>query len=842
MAYENLKAAIKQAIKQNGNQEITGNLLQSTLLNIVNAIGAHNNQLEQVIMPVVYYNGKIEVTKNTVTFITLAYGGMYIWKTQKGGAIFVTIEGSQSFDLSSANSCAICCNLSTNLLEVVSYTNLSSQYIPLICYDASINSNEQNSILGGILPTSLMYDYIVSKEIINLKTNINNIALSIFPKINPIIYYTGHITQDNKNVTFSKGYIYLQLSDGSAPYVTLSQDTTFLIERNDTHICFNLTTKQLELVYYSDIDFYTQIPLISFDSSIGGIMPTSLMYDYILKDKIKEVREYSPDNNVNFDGKAISVANNYGGYYYHNQERFIGKTIGKIRLNVASVGTFQIVKSNGPVTNEDFTETIVDTIIASSTGIQEIYLNNPIKLQEGEYIGINNGTGTFKYSQTRSLKYSFDYRNAAPAAPTIDYGNLGVDFEILTADLALAETQYIKKDIDALKKLNLITRYSTYNIAQNTCQFNINYEEGKIEWSAGDFMIYTNDGQTIENQLQAGYSEFIDLNPISPKTYVRFIYFNRTDLTFNCVEYSLKDSYLYENSDKELYLIACGTFNNPEATMYAGGIFSIDGIVYINYNSVVNISSNKLKNKKISILGDSISTYQGYLASDAPGYDGAAYAYLYPAGNVQDVNNTWWKKLINETGMILVKNCAWSDSECEGDSEATTTAQAGCSDRRISDLKNGDTIPDIIIAYIGVNDWGHGKALGTFSDSDLIPSEGVITNFANAYTIMVDKIQRTYPTTKLFCCTLLNTGYVNYDTSGPGSYPAINRNNVTLNAFNNVIIDIVNNLGATLIDLRKCGFNFHNFTEYTIGDKLHPNIAGMELLEKYIKNQLELLY
>ena len=39
MAYENLKSAIKQAIKQNGNQEITGNLLQSTLLNIVNTVG-----------------------------------------------------------------------------------------------------------------------------------------------------------------------------------------------------------------------------------------------------------------------------------------------------------------------------------------------------------------------------------------------------------------------------------------------------------------------------------------------------------------------------------------------------------------------------------------------------------------------------------------------------------------------------------------------------------------------------------------------------------------------------------------------------------------------------------
>lgn len=38
MAYENLKSAIKQAIKQNGNQEITGAILQSTLLSIVDGL------------------------------------------------------------------------------------------------------------------------------------------------------------------------------------------------------------------------------------------------------------------------------------------------------------------------------------------------------------------------------------------------------------------------------------------------------------------------------------------------------------------------------------------------------------------------------------------------------------------------------------------------------------------------------------------------------------------------------------------------------------------------------------------------------------------------------------
>ena len=40
MAYENLKSAIKQAIKQNSNQEITGDLLQSTLLSMVDETAA----------------------------------------------------------------------------------------------------------------------------------------------------------------------------------------------------------------------------------------------------------------------------------------------------------------------------------------------------------------------------------------------------------------------------------------------------------------------------------------------------------------------------------------------------------------------------------------------------------------------------------------------------------------------------------------------------------------------------------------------------------------------------------------------------------------------------------
>ena len=39
--YEKLKIAVQTVIKQNGNEEITGQVMQNTLLNIISTIGAN---------------------------------------------------------------------------------------------------------------------------------------------------------------------------------------------------------------------------------------------------------------------------------------------------------------------------------------------------------------------------------------------------------------------------------------------------------------------------------------------------------------------------------------------------------------------------------------------------------------------------------------------------------------------------------------------------------------------------------------------------------------------------------------------------------------------------------
>lgn len=90
--YKNLKEAIKQVIKQNGNQEITGQLLQTTLLNIVNTIGDSNVVFKGVINsastpeesenPIFYIN---EISRSAQTFIN--FEGL---KTEKNElAIFI---------------------------------------------------------------------------------------------------------------------------------------------------------------------------------------------------------------------------------------------------------------------------------------------------------------------------------------------------------------------------------------------------------------------------------------------------------------------------------------------------------------------------------------------------------------------------------------------------------------------------------------------------------------------------------------------------------------------------------------------------------------------------------
>ena len=100
-----------------------------------------------------------------------------------------------------------------------------------------------------------------------------------------------------------------------------------------------------------------------------------------------------------------------------------------------------------------------------------------------------------------------------------------------------------------------------------------------------------------------------------------------------------------------------------------------------------------------SILGDSISTYQGY---HPPHFS----VYYDPARCVQNglqgVQDTWWSKVIQHYHGTLSINNSYSGSRVAG-----STFPAANQWERLEYLK-GPKAPDFLLIYMGYNDFGYG--------------------------------------------------------------------------------------------------------------------------------------
>lgn len=238
-------------------------------------------------------------------------------------------------------------------------------------------------------------------------------------------------------------------------------------------------------------------------------------------------------------------------------------------------------------------------------------------------------------------------------------------------------------------------------------------------------------------------------------------------------------------------------------------------------NSIVNLSwYNKLRGKRISIVGDSISTFAGYVYS--------GNATQYPDGNVATVEDTYWKQLIDATGMVLGVNNAY----------AGYNTKSTCTDAMISRLnENGE--PDIILVAIGTNEYyqsGSSTTVGeldatvplplTDSEVSALPS----STFAEAYRTLLIKLQYHYPNAQIFCCSPIYAGH-------PNKYRFFD------NPYIKLIEQYCDLYGVHYIDMRKCGITQINVNNYMLlnsgkiqGDYTHPNKEGHYLMFQYIYN------
>ncbi|BDF44268.1 SGNH/GDSL hydrolase family protein [Eisenbergiella sp.] len=229
-----------------------------------------------------------------------------------------------------------------------------------------------------------------------------------------------------------------------------------------------------------------------------------------------------------------------------------------------------------------------------------------------------------------------------------------------------------------------------------------------------------------------------------------------------------------------------------------------------------------LKGKSLSILGDSISTYQGYIPS--------GYACFYPeSGNdVKEVTQTWWMQVLYNTGMRLAVNGSYSASSVCGDSQAEDSS-AGCSDRRIKELAGADGMPpDVILVYLGANDFFRCMDLGKF-EGITGRGEKYYTNFTEAYERMIQKLLNTYPTSRIYCMTLIE--------ANSGDHPRINEKGNTIADFNGRIKEIAAAYGLPVIDVHNCGMEVYELNHYT-SDGTHPNKEGAAKMANYVTAML----
>ena len=229
------------------------------------------------------------------------------------------------------------------------------------------------------------------------------------------------------------------------------------------------------------------------------------------------------------------------------------------------------------------------------------------------------------------------------------------------------------------------------------------------------------------------------------------------------------------------------------------------------------------KGKIISILGDSISTFDGYI----PKNDGVNLAHRprYPQDDLlTDVNDTWWMKVINELGGVLGVNDSWAGSTVSNYREENEKDfgpdAAMASLTRIRNLASNGP-PELIFFFGGTNDAGKMIDKGSFNKEYALDlSRKKWDSFADAYCETLQRLRHFYPDAEVIALSpSISGGY--YDNS-------------RLSEFADLSLEICSYYQIKCIDLRLSGLTFD-----MLPDTLHPNAEGMECISRAVIDRMK---
>ena len=283
------------------------------------------------------------------------------------------------------------------------------------------------------------------------------------------------------------------------------------------------------------------------------------------------------------------------------------------------------------------------------------------------------------------------------------------------------------------------------------------------------------------------------------------------------------------------------------------------------YQQVVDQLKEIYKGKNVSVLGDSISTFEGLsnngninsaLATHGKGY------YPNYDNSVGHYTETYWGKLIDDLDMELCVDNGWSGTHVYGSDKRDHKDSAP---ERANQLHTKDGIePDLILFYMGVNDMdshregNKGKApfgslynklkdvdkndkaaearivdewwqgvLKTYNDNNgVVKFKTTYSDFEQAYALALYLMQQRYEGVEIICVNLLRNRYAGMTAE-------------ITEKFNRVITAIGTYFGATVVEQMgpMAELTYENSFLYSanIDDvAVHPNVTGHKLMERLI--------
>lgn len=502
-----------------------------------------------------------------------------------------------------------------------------------------------------------------------------------------------------------------------------------------------------------------------------------------------------------------------------------------IICNISTIGTlsFGYLKESSVVIGNAYTtadHVILYTHTFSATGEQTLVFPVPLVVPEGYVLAIGAKTNTAKFKFGTNGTKGFVTTSSYVYSLNTSY-SLGMDINIILQNNGETHVGYTEKTI-----------YAAYD-DRNTS--NLYFTSLPVIPSMGISGCYVT---SIKMKLkEAGRISFgyaiknsVVIGEAASRIHCTSLYAATIDTTDTTTITFPVPLYIPTNA-----VFAIGCQQNDNAQLKYGKYGAENGCIIVssstgNYSEASNGCGVDIRvltaapksiyaGKKVSIYGDSISTFQGYIPSGNQTY------YTGTNAGVPKAADTWWMKTQKALEFDLLVNNSFSGravSSCR-DSSSTYGPAAAYKEANVLALKSGDVLPDVIIIKLGINDFNHGAYLGTYDGATALPTDP--TYFLDAYAIMLNLIMTNYPLAKVFCCTLMQC-----EKNGTIGFPEINSHGETLSDWNDGIRKLANAFGAVVMDHNSTGITYYNLSSY-MGDYdeteqtgLHPNAAGHSLI------------